>query len=268
MDEGRLAQSSSKGQSMDLMRLELRVAYKGTRFAGWQLQKQATSNSPKTIQGCLEEAFVAILGQPCRVQGAGRTDAGVHALAQGAHADVPLEKAGINWLAALNHHLPRDISVTMARPAAKDFHARFSAIGKTYSYHFWLERGWVLPQRRDYVWRLGRLDTDAMRVAAAHFVGEHDFKAFQNQGSEVKTTIRTVHTAELIPSDDWPELALRVSGSGFLKQMVRNMAGALAAVGQARIKPAEVVTLLESRDRTMAPATAPAKGLTLLDVAY
>ena len=209
-----------------------------------------------------------IIGEHRRVQGAGRTDSGVHALGQVAHVDVPDGKAGLNWQAALNHHLPHDMAVVNVAQAAPDFHARYHAVSKAYFYTLWMERSYVLPQRSHYVWPVGSVDIQAMRRAAAHLTGKHDFDAFQNKGSDVKTTVRDLLEIRFTEVHNMPELVLRFHATGFLKQMVRNLVGCLAAVGKGRLDPDRVPALLEGRDRTQAPQTAPALGLTLESVYY
>lgn len=259
-------------------RLKLRLAYQGTRYTGWQVNRKAESPParPTSIQGCLEAAFTAVLSgrdlaEPVRVHGAGRTDAGVHALDQCAHADVPEDAVGINWQMALNYHLPRAIAVTAVEVARPDFHARYDATGKTYAYSLWLSRRYVLPQRRRFVWAVDNLDQEAMEAAAAHLVGEQDFAAFQNAGAEVGSTVRRLDACRCAcvetPGCEL-ERVWRFTGSGFLKQMVRNMMGCLVAVGRGKLAPADVQGILASRDRTAAPATAPAPGLTLERVFY
>lgn len=251
-----------------MSRLKLTLAYKGTRFAGWQVQEHPRGERPRTVQGCLEEAVARILGHHCRVQGAGRTDAGVHAVGQVAHVDVPEAKLDLRWQAALNHHLPKDMAVVRVERAADDFHARYDALSKTYSYVLWQERGYVLPQRSHYVWPVGQLDLEAIRQGAAHLLGERDFASFRNMGSDVKTTVRTMLEVTMEESKVLPELVLRFKATGFLKQMVRNMVGCLVAVGQGRLESGELPRLLAARDRALAPATAPALGLTLESVDY
>jgi len=251
-----------------MRRLKLTLAYKGTRFAGWQLQQRPGADAPRTVQGCVEEALARIVGSHCRVHGAGRTDAGVHALGQVAHVDVPEARADITWQPALNHHFPGDLAVVRVEHVPGDFHARFDAREKTYAYTLWLERGYVLPQRSHYVWPVGPLDLAAMAQAAEVFEGEHDFAGFQNTGSEVASTVRTLLSVRQHPHETFPELTLRFTATGFLKQMVRNLTGCLVAVGQGRLQPEDVEQLLQGRDRTQAPATAPARGLTLERVCY
>lgn len=251
-----------------MSRLKLTLAYKGTRFAGWQVQEHPQQEHPRTVQGCLEDALQRILGEHRRVQGAGRTDAGVHALGQVAHMDVPDNKAHIAWQAALNHHLPNDLVVVDAAQVADTFHARYDAVSKTYGYCLWLERSYVLPQRSHYVWAVGSLDLKAMEQAMEILLGEHDFACFQNKGSDVASTVRTLLDLKMEPSSRFPEITLRFTASGFLKQMVRNLTGCLVAIGWGKLQPRDIHALLEQKDRSLAPATAPACGLTLERVLY
>jgi len=249
-----------------MARLRLVVAYDGTDFSGWQLQAR-----DRTVQGCLEEALGRLCACPVRVIGAGRTDAGVHALGQTAHADVPDALAGRPWQRALNALLPKDVCVTAAALAAPDFHARFSARGKIYAYTLWTEPTFLLPWRRPYVWDVGRqdgLDAAAMTAAAREFVGEHDFAAFRNAGSPVKGTVRQVLALEAGPGLSPRETVWRFTATGFLKQMVRNMMGALVEVGRGRLTPDDIRRLLDAGDRRLGPATAPAAGLCLERVLY
>lgn len=256
------------------MRLKLLLAYLGTGYSGWQIQEKPSP--PPTIQGELEAALRVLAGAPVRVHGSGRTDAGVHAHGQVAHCDVPDARAGLRWQRSLNALLPPEIRVLAADPAAADFHARKDALRKTYVYQFWQERAFVPPQLAPFVWSCGPLDVEAMRAALPHLLGEHDFAGLQNAGTDMESTTRTVFQAALdIPPPcefyppHAPRLRLTVTANGFLKQMVRNMAGLLAACGQGKIRPENVPGLLAARDRRALPSvTAPAGGLALASVEY
>lgn len=245
-----------------MARLKLTLAYDGTDFSGWQLQSE-----DRTVQGELERALGRILDSDVRVHGSGRTDAGVHALGQVAHADIP-DSVDIPFKRALNSILPPDVRVLAAQTVPSDFHARYSALSKTYAYTLWLERGCVLPQRRSFVWDCGPVDEAAMDRAAALLLGEHDFAAFQNVGTPVKSTVRTMMDISRHPGDTPRESVWRFTADGFLKQMVRNLMGCLVACGQGRIDPDQVARILEQGDRSLAPATAPAQGLCLERVEY
>ena len=214
------------------MRLRMLLAYKGSNYSGWQVQESA--NSPPTIQGCVEKALATLNRSPVRVTGSGRTDAGVHALGQVAHCDVADRLTEQAWRRGLNALLPRDIRVLESSVVHPRFHARKDARRKTYVYHFWQERDLLPPMLADYVWNCGRLALQNMRKALPALLGEKDFAALQNRGAETSSTIRSVFFISLEPMpalQSWPAhapmLRLTVTANGFLKQMVRNMAGPL-----------------------------------------
>ncbi|MEF3696884.1 tRNA pseudouridine(38-40) synthase TruA [Desulfolutivibrio sp.] len=245
------------------VRLHLVVAYTGARFHGWQLQA-----GDRTVQGVVEKALATLAGRPVRAIGSGRTDAGVHAVGQVVHADVPQTRAGLPWRRALNALLPDDVSVVQAGPAPPGFHARFGAVSKTYAYSLWTEPEFVYPQRRPFVWACGPVDRQAMVLAAREFLGRRDFAAMQNTGTNVGSTVRTLESVAAWPGQTPFETVWRFTADGFLKQMVRNVMGCLVAVGKGKISPPDVRTLLSVGDRTRAPATAPARGLCLESVEY
>jgi tRNA pseudouridine38-40 synthase len=244
-------------------RIRLTVAYVGTRYQGWQVQARGT-----TIQGVLEEKLSRICEEPVRVHGSGRTDSGVHALGQVAHFDVPEAKARIPWQKALNAMLPDDIAVLDARQAEPGFHARFSVRSKRYAYTLWTEPHFTLPQRAPFVWPVRELDFEAMDRAAALLYGTHDFAAFQNAGTEIKGTVRTLEPIVRSPGQHPCEWTFRFQADGFLKQMVRNLMGLLVEVGRGGLPPESALAVLEGLDRRKAPATAPPQGLTLEEVMY
>jgi len=243
------------------MRIRLTVEYEGTNYVGWQRQLNGLS-----VQQALEEAFEKASGERVCITGAGRTDAGVHALAQVAHLDthctIPPEKISY----AMNTYLPPDIRVKSSELADESFHARFSATGKTYRYTIYRD---IHPSAiyRNLSWHIrSDLDVAAMREAAQYLIGEHDFAAFCAAGSEVKDTVRTIHAITITEAE--PFLHIDVTGSGFLYNMVRIIAGTLADVGLGRIPPERVKEILDGRDRNAASATAPAQGLTMVEVYY
>ena len=259
------------------MRIKLVLAYVGTAYCGWQIQ--CKPSPPPTIQGELEKALAQICGENVRVFGAGRTDAGVHAHAQVAHVDVPqrvAERRNFDWRRRLNALLPDDIRIVSAAPCATDFHARNSAVEKIYLYQFWQDRAFVPPALAPFVWRSGPLDMTAMQQALTHVPGERDWRSLQNAGTELESTVRNVISARLLvlPSIPFypphaPMLCLEVTANGFLKQMVRNLAGLLAFVGRGQVRPDDVPCLLDNCDRMQNPApTAPAEGLFLARVVY
>ncbi|NMC48546.1 MAG: tRNA pseudouridine(38-40) synthase TruA [Desulfovibrio sp.] len=246
-----------------LVRLRLVVAYQGTRFHGWQLQA-----GDRTVQGVLEEALAVLAGVPVRAVGSGRTDAGVHALGQTVHVDVPRDRAGLPWRRALNALLPDDVAVVAAETAPEGFHARFGALRKTYAYTLWTEPEFVWPQRRPFVWACGPVDPAVMEAAALEFTGTRDFAAMRNVGTAIATTVRTVFSVTRLPGATPFETVWRFTADGFLKQMVRNMMGCLVAAGKGKVSPGDVRSLITEGDRTRAPATAPARGLCLESVEY
>ena len=241
--------------------LKLTVAYDGTRFVGWQRQA-----SGESIQGLLEDALARLEGAAVTVHGAGRTDAGVHALAQIASVRVTFAHDPPTIARALNATLPPEIRVTGVHDAAPGFHARFDARSKCYRYQ--IVNGPVAdPFTRDYAWHVPEaLDHGAMRDAAAMLVGTHDFAAFQSSGTDVATTVRT------LTRSDWENeaglLVYLVEGDGFLRHMVRAIVGTLVEVGRGWRAPDDVKSLLNGGPRGQAGATAPAHGLALCRVEY
>ena len=240
---------------------KLTIAYDGTDYVGWQRQATGTS-----IQGLLEDALKPIEGAPVTVHGAGRTDAGVHALAQVASVQLTAAIDAATLGRALNAVLPSDVRVLRVEPEAADFHARFSAIGKRYEYRI-INGPVVPPFVHRYVWHVPQpLDFQAMADASAPLVGRHDFAAFQAAGSETHTTVRSIQAIEW--RGDAPSHTLHIEGDGFLRHMVRNIVGTIVEVGLGRRDAADVARILASRDRSQAGVTAPAKGLFLAAVLY
>lgn len=246
-----------------LIRLKFQVAYIGTEFHGWQLQ-----NGARTVQGCLETALEKLAGRPVRVHGAGRTDAGVHALGQVAHVDVSASRRDLPWQRALNALLPHDVTIVHLEQAPDTFHARFDAIRKTYSYTLWHEPRWLLPQRGAYVWQVGGMNLEAMALVAQMLVGRRDWSAFQNQGTPVRSPVRTLLDIHCKAGTYPQERVWLFTADGFLKQMVRNLMGCLVMVGKGRLTADQVLALLGQGRRESAPATAPARGLCLERVDY
>ena len=244
-------------------RLALLLEYDGAEFAGWQRQREGQ----RTAQGALEEALRTVCGGSPAVTGAGRTDAGVHAWGQVASADVERHPAPEALWRGLNGVLPRDMAVRALAPMPDAFHALRDAVGKHYVYRWW-HRGARSPLRaRDHHCVRGVVDPGAMRAAAAHFVGRHDFASLQAAGSSATTSVRTLYRVELREPGDG-SLRLDVEGDGFLRHMVRNLAGTLLEVGRGRWPADSIPALLESRDRARAGPTAPAVGLLLASVRY
>ncbi len=240
---------------------KMTLAYDGTSYRGWQVQP-----NDDTVQGRLEEALGRMAKEPVRVTGAGRTDSGVHAEAQVAHFTLarPIREDGI--LKGLNTLLPPDIRVTEVVRAPDGFHARYSAREKTYRYRLYCAPV-AHPYRARWTLHVPQpLDGDAMRAAAAIFVGEHDFTTFRAAACSAKTSLRVCTASRWI--DAAPELVYEVTANGFLHHMVRNMVGTLLEVGRRKMRADEITTLLEARDRNLAGPTAPASGLHLVKVTY
>ena len=247
---------------MPLFRLTL--AYDGTDFRGWQLQRPA---SGRTVQGVLEEALTRLAGGGrVIVAGAGRTDAGVHALGQVASFDLPRDLEPDALRRALNGLLPADVRVLDAARAPAGFHARKSAVSKLYRYV--LDCGGVpLPQRRRFAgWVPRCLDEGAVQAGAALLLGRRDFASLASSGSSAKTTVRTVTRSDV--TFDERGLTYEVEANGFLRKMVRSMVGGLVAVGGGALTPDALAAALEARDRRAWPAPAAPCGLTLVRVDY
>ena len=252
--------------------IKLTLAYDGTDYVGWQRQARGRS-----IQGEVERALAEIEGRAVIAVGAGRTDAGVHALGQVAGVQLAHAIETPALVRAVNAKLPADIRVLAAEVAPAGFHARYAARRKTYRYN--LVSGAVAsPFGRRYAWHVRHaFDVEAMRAAAAAFGGRHDFAAFQAAGTEVASSVRTVRSVSVEPADvvvgvpppaAAPGLTIDVVGDGFLRHMVRIMVGTLVAVGSGRVPATEVRAILASRSRERAGPTAPPHGLFLVAVDY
>jgi len=244
-----------------VVRIRLTLQYHGAAYNGWQVQP-----GKPTLQGALEKALGRITGVPTAVVASGRTDAGVHAMAQVAHFDTGRQLAEATWPKALNANLPDDMSVLAATQVGEGFHARYSAQGKHYRYRI-MNRSARCPFRRDRCWHVPQaLDVPAMVAAAHHLVGDHDYSSFRASGCGANSPKRTVHRLTVRQEGD--EVVFEVFGGGFLKQMVRNLVGTLVEVGLGRQSPAWVASALAARDRCAAGPTAPARGLWLVSVDY
>jgi tRNA pseudouridine38-40 synthase len=256
--------------------LKLILSYDGSEFSGWQVQPDAA-----TIQGTLATAIGRVTGEKVLPQGSGRTDAGVHALAQVATFVTSSPIPAGNLIKALNDLLPASIRVLEAAEVTREFHARKSARAKTYRYRVY--RGEICPPfLARYVWHYPYpLDEAAMAKAAAFVVGEHDFTSFaavdSERGARLMEAFHVVNDDKScklrqIFSSTWArdseELLYTVRGNGFLHHMVRNLVGTFVLVGKGTLKPDDVATILQARDRSCAGATAPAAGLYLVGVEY
>jgi tRNA pseudouridine38-40 synthase len=257
---------------------KITLAYDGTNYVGWQRQASGLS-----VQGLIEGALGELDGREVVVHGAGRTDAGVHALGQVASCALDRAIASGVLARALNARLPPDVRVVSAEEVAPDFHARFRATAKTYRYRI-CTADVMGPFERHYAWHVcGTLDVEAMDAAARLVEGRHDFAAFQTRSETARTTERTVmrsrvtrtnleHTgltpgAPRIPSGE-AMIVYEITGDGFLRHMVRAIAGTLVEIGRGRWPIEEMREVLGSRDRGRAGPTAPARGLFLVGVEY
>ncbi len=239
------------------------LEYDGAGFVGWQAQ----AGGQRTVQDEFEAAIARVTGQQLRVAAAGRTDAGVHALGQVASAQISTELSPLVLQRALNQSLPEDLAVVAAERVGDDFHARFSALGKLYCYRVW-NASTRSPMRSARVhWVARELDVPAIAKAAEAFLGSHDFAALQAAGSDVESTVRTLERLD-VEREPPGELVFSVQGDGFLRHMVRNLVGTLLEVGSGRRSIESMGELLACGDRRRAGPTAPAAGLTLVQVFY
>ncbi len=237
------------------------LAYDGARFFGWQRQEGFAS-----VQEALEEALLGLCGQRAVVFGAGRTDTGVHALGQVANFHLETRLADERLLFALNAHVPEGLVVRALETCADAFHAQKDACGKRYVYLVRTETFPLPFARAHWHWVSDPLDLAAMRAAARHFVGRHDFGALASAGSPRKSNVRRIRSLHLRARR--AGFALAVEGDGFLYNMVRTLAGTLLEVGRGKRAPESIPALLASRDRRLAGPTAPPAGLYLARVLY
>lgn len=279
-------------QQFAVRTLKLTLAYDGTAYVGWQRQTEGTS-----IQGLLEEAVERIEGQAVTITGAGRTDAGVHALGQVASVDIISTLACDAYARALNAVLPIDVRVRAVEEAPSGFHARYAARAKTYRYRLLLTSV-ASPFESRYAWHVTHaLDRSAMREALDACRGRHDFTAFQSTGTDVRETVRSITDVRFLTVDAGPRpnpgasapafwgepradarpgasgaeatlLIVELTGDGFLRHMVRAIVGTLVDIGRGRWPAAEMAAIVASRDRARAGPTAPAHGLFLVAVDY
>lgn len=244
-----------------MKRVRLIISYDGTNYCGWQIQINGI-----TVEEIINRELNNLLGEEIAVIGASRTDSGVHAIGNVAVFDtetkIPAEKISF----ALNQRLPEDIRIQKSEEVSADFHPRYCDSTKTYEYKI-LNRRFPDPLNRLYTHFVYMpLDVEKMREAAAYIVGEHDFASFCSSGSQVKTTIRTVYTLDIAKESDI--INIRISGNGFLYNMVRIIVGTLIKVGLGVYPPEHVKEILEAKDRYLAGPKAPARGLTLVGIEY
>lgn len=244
-----------------MKRVKLVVAYDGTNYHGWQVQDNGI-----TIEEVLNRTISELVQEDIKVIGASRTDAGVHACGNVAVFDTESRIPGDKFSFALNQRLPDDIRIQESCEVDADFHPRYADTVKTYEYNI-LNRRFELPLKRLYAaFCYYPMDIERMNQAAAYLVGEHDFKSFCSAGAQVQTTVRTIYAVNVTKEDDM--VHIRITGNGFLYNMVRIIAGTLMQVGTGLMEPEQVKEILEARDRSKAGPTAVAKGLTLVEIRY
>jgi tRNA pseudouridine38-40 synthase len=241
---------------------KLTLEYDGTRYRGWQSQK----NTDKTVQAVLLRAATELLGEDASCGGAGRTDAGVHALAQVAHLKARRDLRPDDLVWKLNEKLPFDVNVLSAEPAPPRFHARHDAKSRTYLYR--ISRRRTAFDKRLVWWVKDRLDATAMRKAARLLGGRHDFASFCENPEGQESTLVVVESSEVVDRDDLKEIHFRITASHFLWKMVRRLAGTLVEVGRGNLDPAGVARLLREKSAEPAKWTAPPSGLFLEKVVY
>lgn len=246
-----------------MSRIALGIEYDGTDFAGWQSQTDL-----RTVQHTLEMAVSLFLSNPERVAvvAAGRTDAGVHASAQVVHLESPVERELSAWVRGVNAHLPPDVAVRWAHYVNDDFHARFSALQRTYRFSIYNHPVRSPLYARQSAWCFRPLDLEAMQRAAAAWLGRHDFSSFRSSECQAKTPIRTVKRLDITRINHL--ISLEIEADAFLHHMVRNMVGTLVYIGMGRQTPAWAGELLAARDRRLAAPTYAACGLSLIQVLY
>jgi tRNA pseudouridine38-40 synthase len=243
------------------MRLALCLEYDGSAFHGWQSQPDG-----KTVQDVLELALSNVSGEPIKTFAAGRTDAGVHALAQIVHFDSDAERPLSAWIRGTNAHLPAAVAVRWAQPVADSFHARFSASARRYRYV--LLNNAVRPALLNgkVGWYHAPLDANAMNEAARNLLGEHDFSAFRAAQCQARTPVKTLHSVSVVRQGDY--LLCDFRANAFLHHMVRNIVGALVTVGKGAQPPDWIAALLADRDRTRAAPTFSGAGLYFAGAEY
>lgn len=244
-----------------MKRIKLVVAYDGTNYCGWQIQPKDS-----TIEGILNEKLSSLLDEQITVIGASRTDSGVHALGNVAVFDTGTKIAGERIARALNQRLPDDIVIQSSEEVPGDFHPRYQDTRKTYEYTIYNAAFDNPVTARHHHFVYVPLDFQRMCEASQYFLGEHDFLSFSTTGSPTKTTVRTIYECEVRQEGQY--ITMRVTGNGFLYNMVRMMAGTLISIGRGRREPKWIGELFEAPKRGKAGPNAPAKGLTLIKIRY
>ncbi len=243
------------------MRTALGIEYDGTAYNGWQRQRVGNG-----VQEQLEKALSLVADEPVDVVCAGRTDTGVHASGQVVHFDAGSERTDRGWLLGANSNMPDDIAVTWARPVDESFHARFSALSRSYRYIILNSLVRSALNRHRAWWVYPPLDAERMHTAAQAVVGKHDFSAFRAAGCQASTATREILSISVVREGD--RIYLDVTANAFLQHMVRNLTGTLVAIGTGELPVDAMASILASRDRKQGGVAAPPHGLTLVSVAY
>lgn len=244
-----------------MKRIKLTIAYDGTNYCGWQIQPNGI-----TVEEVLNKALQKLTGEPIQVIGASRTDSGVHALGNVAVFDSETTIPPERIMMALNQRLPEDIVITSSEEVAPDFHPRYCDCTKTYEYHIINTRIPEPTKRLTNYFVSYELNLDHMREAASYLIGEHDFVSFCNVRTDVENTVRTITALDILQNGN--EITIRITGNGFLYNMVRIIVGTLIRVGRGFYGPEKVKEILEAKDRKAAGVTAPAHGLMLKEIQY
>lgn len=243
------------------MRIAIGIEYDGTEYNGWQRQKSGDG-----IQEVVEEGLSRVAAGRVEVTCAGRTDTGVHAAGQVAHFDTSVQRSDRGWLLGANSNLPADINLTWVKPVADDFHARFSALSRTYRYVILNRLVRSSLYRHRAWWVHVPLDADRMHRAGQALLGEHDFSSFRAAGCQSSGPVRDITALAVRRRHDW--VVLEITANAFLQHMVRNITGTLVAIGAGEAGEDWAREVLHGRDRKMAGVAAPPHGLTLMDVRY
>lgn len=244
-----------------MKRVKLTIAYDGTNYCGWQVQPNGI-----TVEEVINKALQKLTGENILVIGASRTDSGVHALGNVAVFDTETTIPADRIAMALNQRLPDDIVIVKSEEVPLDFHPRYCDCRKTYEYHIINTRIPIPTKRLTNYFVSYNLDLDKMRQAASYLVGEHDFVSFCNVRTDVENTVRTITALDIVKNGD--EITIRITGNGFLYNMVRIIVGTLIRVGRGFYEPEKVKEILEAKDRKAAGVTAPAHGLMLVEIHY
>jgi tRNA pseudouridine38-40 synthase len=243
------------------LRIALGIEYDGTGYSGWQRQRTGTG-----VQQRVEEAIASVANHAVETTCAGRTDSGVHATAQVVHFDTDAERSSRGWILGINSNLPDDVSICWAEQVGDDFHARFSAVSRSYRYQILNRLIRPALQRHRVWWVYEQLDAARMHAAAERLLGEHDFSAFRAAGCQASRPVREIRSITV--SRDGDNITLQVTANAFLQHMVRNITGTLVAIGKGEAPVAWIDEVLDSRDRKQGGIAAPAHGLTLVGVEY